>query len=540
MAFDPTKLQGAQQVSGKALDSTNKAFDPTKLQGAQSLSFSPQADKPEEKSVMRKIGDFLTSGTQATAETVGAVGASLTGVTDKIEESRRREADARFKLARQLRFAESEEEKQRIKNLLNQSLQVDSALAQVPALNKSAKQVFGDSMMFGMELLGGGVLELGVKSIGKGAVKKGVKEVVKEGAKTGAGFGAVGGTALALQEDGTLSETVTGAAAGAALGAGLGASLGFVGIAAGKGAEQVSVPFQRHSRRRQKKLQKNINDLVGKITQGKTKDLAASRRALTELDTTGVKTYQDLSSAVDEHIGLLAEKVDDKLNRRPSTRKLEKLTQDIDGEEFNPVVEALNDLDELYTTTRDVKEMVRIRSLKNEAAEIGLSARRINDIAREYGSEFGTKAFSAAGEPRTSVNAQTYENTRTAVKELARGFMPDDATRQLDRAMSDMYTLKRVTDKMVEKVNTSIQKLHQRGLIERFGGGVVEVIDALSGHLLRGGVSKLIPRGRGEKVLQPFELQELLQKNLKNLDKLLAGTDEDVIKALKNPEQAGK
>ena len=151
----------------------------------------------------------------------------------------------------------------------------------------------------------------------------------------------------------------------------------------------------------------------------------------------------------------------------------------------------------------------------------GLTAAEINQIAREYGTEFGSKAFSArTGDPLTSTNAQAFENIRTGVKESSRSFLKTDAARALDKGVSDMIRTKKLVDTMAEKVNALEQRVTKRNIVERVGRGIGTAIDMATFGGLRAFVARIFPSNVGLKVQNSLDMQNALASNLRKLGEM--------------------
>jgi hypothetical protein len=264
--------------------------------------------------------------------------------------------------------------------------------------------------------------------------------------------------------------------------------------------------------------------IANKILAGGSTDLAKlGAKVLPTIDLTGVKTYSDLSQRLGSAIDTNMAEVDKHFASSPEPVKLTDLTQRSKGiASINYVSEALKNLHELYTKTRDVRAAGQIKSVMDKARTVGLTPSEINMLARKYGTEFGDKAFSKrSGDPLTSVNAQAYENVRTGLKETARSLLKDDSAKVLDKNTSDMIRVKKRADLLREKVNDLEAKIEQRGLLTRAGRAVGGAADVLTGGVVRGFVQKfLLDSNRGNKSFNYKGLEENLNKNIKKMNYL--------------------
>jgi hypothetical protein len=268
------------------------------------------------------------------------------------------------------------------------------------------------------------------------------------------------------------------------------------------------------------------NAIIGKILQGKPSDIGSGTRALQLIDIQGIKTYSDLSQVMKSKIENLARAVDEKLGVDETPQTLSELTvkTNVGGKivSSNYVKMALDGLKEVYQKSNDPANAERINQIIEKADNTGLTAKEVNYIAREFGTEFGTKAFSAkTGEALTSINATGYENIRSGVKNTARQLMPDAGTKAIDKQIADLYNTKRLTDKMVEKVNSLEQRVEKRNWIEKSARAAGIAVDLITFGGVKAFVTKLFfPSNVGLKTLNSLDLEAQLTKNLKIIDKL--------------------
>jgi hypothetical protein len=189
--------------------------------------------------------------------------------------------------------------------------------------------------------------------------------------------------------------------------------------------------------------------------------------------------------------------------------------------EQNFVQTALDHLTELYTKVNDPVEVKNAEELLRKAEAQGLTKVEVNNLARQYGSEFKSKAFNAkSGDALTSVNAQAYENVRRGLKDVARRGMSAKA-KEIDETMSHIYNTKRLIDQNVEKINELRQKTDPRGLGAKIGGGALNIIDTLTMGTVKGAFKKMFPRNMGLKTKNWLDAEESLARNLKIIDKAL-------------------
>jgi cytochrome c553 len=352
-------------------------------------------------------------------------------------------------------------------------------------------------------LLGVGSLITDFATLGAGKVaKEAVAPVIKEGLET-----AVGATKNAVKEG--VESTVN------------------------KGFEVTSKAVKKL-----KAPEKTKSQAVGQVTQALPKDAKAVERAMTQIDTTGVETYSDFAKKIKDTVPTLAKKVDDELEKDSKSYLLKELAVKTTSEggksvKTNYVEKAIKDLAELYTKIGDNTNAQNARETMVKAMTTGLRKKEVNDLARTYGQEFGEKAFGKTGDALTSVNAQAFENTRSGLKDTARQGLGKEA-QAIDKQLSDVYTLQRYNDKMVDAVSKLSNRINERGLGEKIGHYVTKYGDVLTGGTLRGLVGGLLPRGVGNKVLNALDLEEALKANLAIINKAIdAKTDDALITAVK-------
>lgn len=273
-------------------------------------------------------------------------------------------------------------------------------------------------------------------------------------------------------------------------------------------------------------LTDDLSKTIGRVVQSTDEDISSAKNALREIDTSSITTYEELAKAVkDKSKGLLAAQ-DEILNSVPKIHPIKTFTKTV-GEgrnsvKMNFVERALDGLEELYTKSGAAEDLVRIRNLKNAK---GLSAKNINDLAREYGRGF--KAFSdASGQPLTSVNAKMYENVRKGLKEVSRGLMPNNATKAIDESLTSLITTGELADNMVDSVRKLTNKLETRGILSQIASKIGGGVDLMLGRTPSSLFTSLLLRGNvGQKTLNSLQLQEALPKNLKMIQKLTEQLD---------------
>ena len=300
------------------------------------------------------------------------------------------------------------------------------------------------------------------------------------------------------------------------------------------GAEQVknaqSLISDARSARRTAQVaaqQEKVQTAVERITQAGDDPRAVEQatRALSDIDTSNIKTYEELNDAFDDRIVALSRQVDARLESTPDTFKPDDFAKTTKvGDEVvkeSPISEALDGLENAYAKSGEAVGAAHIRQLKQKFVTEGLTLKEANDLAREYGIEFRDRAFTKLGDPKAGYNAENYENVRKGVKEVIRDKMPDDTTKQLDQKMSDIYATRDMTRKLSDKVAKLEQRIKNRTLAQKAGGALAALLDFGTAGVLRGFVAKILPSNVGNKAMNSIEIQAELQKNLRQIEKLL-------------------
>ena len=319
---------------------------------------------------------------------------------------------------------------------------------------------------------------------------------------------------------------------------------GTVGLGVGaKNAVKASAPLvsQQLAKRQATKIAAetaNAEKIVGQIIQGTPDDIVSAKKALSSIDVKDIKTYEDLSSTLENRIKTVSEALDNTLEQTPTYNNLLKIG-DMDkaikvGNQTvrnNYVDEALTQLRDFYTKTNNIERKTVIEQMIQKGNTEGLSVKELNDIAKLHGQDLN--AFNASGELASGLSKQAAENTRKGVKSTAREIFGGDAYAQADGELTNLLNTKKLIDDVATKVNTLKQRVDERGLGEKVGRLVFQVADKFTGGGLKGFVQSFIPRGQGLKVMNALDLESALQKNLKAIDKALnQKTEKGMIESL--------
>lgn len=279
-----------------------------------------------------------------------------------------------------------------------------------------------------------------------------------------------------------------------------------------------------------KTVDEAVNGLVGKITQAKPKDLNQVKKALNEVDTSGVKTYSDLKTAAKDSITSLSEAQDELLGGVKEVYDINKFSKQLAGEEQNFIKDAFKGLEEHYRKSNDLAKLDELLTLKNKAESTGITINEINSLARKYSADMPS-AFTATGEASTSVTKQAYENTRKGLKETFRNALPSeikDSSIMLDDKVSSLYRLKDYSSKMEDKVQVLYNKVNERGLLEQLARKLGQAADLATFKTVSGFTkSFVVPSNVGLKVMNSIDLEKQLANNLTKLDNLLNSSMSD-------------
>jgi hypothetical protein len=128
-----------------------------------------------------------------------------------------------------------------------------------------------------------------------------------------------------------------------------------------------------------------------------------------------------------------------------------------------------------------------------------------------------------------------YENTRKAIKDVARSGINGEKAKLADQTMSSILNTQTLIKKNIEAVNKLQQRIQEMGLLGKFGHAVTKYADLLTGGTIRGVIGGLLPRGAGYKVMNALDLEEVLGRNLNIINNAIkSGKEADIQKILNN------
>ena len=270
---------------------------------------------------------------------------------------------------------------------------------------------------------------------------------------------------------------------------------------------------------------KSTEETIGKIIQGETSDIPMAIDALNAIDTSKIKTRPELSKTLQTAKEELMNVVDTELAKDSRVLPLDNYVIRVKNEagqevKTDVIRNAFTDLKELFASTADDLSLSNLELLEQKALNEGLTHQEVNNLARLYSQEFGAKAFNKLGDPLTSVNAQRFQNTRSGLKQAARGGLGfGEEAAQADRLYSAMENTQRLIDKGVEGVNKLQQRVQERGILEKLSRNVVNTLNTLSGGTLKGAASAVFPSNVGLKTLNWLDLEKQLGKDLEFINK---------------------
>lgn len=270
-------------------------------------------------------------------------------------------------------------------------------------------------------------------------------------------------------------------------------------------------------------LSKKAQNLAGQVTQ-QTQNLDDAVKAVRELgDVSSIQTHDDLFKAASARVKSLSAAQDEVFagvtEVKPMSKFEEVFTSGTAKVKANPVTDAFDGLEELYTKTGNHQKLAEITQLRAIAKYRGLQAGEVNQLARDFG--IGWKSFSdKTGQPLTSLNAQKYENIRSAVKKAARGMMPNKASVKLDEELGRAIRIRDAARALGEAVQKAQNKLSQNPNLANAAskiGASVDVLLARAPSTFFRSILRGVPdTGR----LGAIEIEKALPKNLKLIQDL--------------------
>lgn len=279
-----------------------------------------------------------------------------------------------------------------------------------------------------------------------------------------------------------------------------------------------------------KNLTKNTNeakDTAGRIIQWDIGSQSEAVNALKQVDTKGVKTYKDLSSKIGTRKTTIAKQVDEILGKETKTYNgtTSKKVDMPDGSYRTlwqtPIQDWIDDLKALYEKLGDQENLLKMKYWEDKLMWEGLTVKEMNDLAKLHWMEFRNKAFNKDWSPKFSDIGVKFEENRKNMKEYVRDLLPDDTTKNLDRAYHELVDTQYYVDKMAESVNKLTQKLKNKSLFEKIWWWIGGIVNSLTGGWIKSFVSKFLPSGAaGNAFNNALDMEKELPKLLNRLDDL--------------------
>lgn len=288
---------------------------------------------------------------------------------------------------------------------------------------------------------------------------------------------------------------------------------------------------------------RTVSDVTRRVIQGGTKDIPLAEQAFKSLDTKGVTTRQELSDRLKTAMENQMDIVDTELGKNTTPIPMKDLVvkaKNNAGQEIrtNVVSNALDHLKQFYNDAGDAVSASNVQLIKDKAVQEGLTHQEVNNIARMYSEEFGSKAFNKMGDPLTSVNAQMYENTRTGLKQIARSGISGPEATAADRLYSAMSNTKKLIDKGVEGVSKLEGRIQNRNILQKLSYTGAKLVNTLTGGALKAGVEALGVSNIGNKIDNWMGLEKSLKNDLEFIRK--ANSIKEDSKLIKFIEETAK
>lgn len=448
----------------------------------------------ENASVVRQflpaVADTVIKSEKAFGETLGGAMATApqykfdgTGkseaisATDRINQSAIDTSESNRALAKLLNDPKtSEEQKARIRQQLGQDVQVETADKLVPAVNKTATQIYGEGLGVALDIASAGQYGVGTKTaqsfkllpaaeqaaniaskpVAKTAAEafvQGAKQYGKEGAAMGSGFGA----SQAMQEDKNAKEILGSTVINGVTGGMLGGIMG--GMAERKkfllpqqaekmkqkAVEQYKRGLQATKEKYKETTEKIIPDLLDQNVWGTRRSLLKKAEAGISLSE---KEYEKLGELVGvTKIDGLLKTIDDEISKNTLTSGRVSFLNE-------PRVRALKEL------RADILAVDALDNIQDATA----SMQKLRELSQSYGKE--------VYETRKSQKTIMDNKTLSQVKKV------DGAIRQL--LASDPRNAKYSGINKIYTLNSSLADVLNETAIRKEGRGVVNLIRSLS------------------------------------------------------------
>lgn len=235
-----------------------------------------------------------------------------------------------------------------------------------------------------------------------------------------------------------------------------------------------------------------------------------------EQDLSKIKTYSQLEKTLQAQNTRDLNSVTAELLKDTTKYRLENFEINKNRLKFNPVKDAINSLKELGTKTSDTNLLAKVNDFSLKAKKGELLQNDVNELAKLLGNK--QNAFSQSGTILKNTNAIKAENTRLALKEIARtGMSPDVAN--LDKLVSERIQVAKLAETMSNKVAKEIQKAQQSSVLKKIIGAGVGVADTITGNILTSTI-RTLGKASGLTLSDSVKASQLEKELIKNLKKL--------------------
>lgn len=272
----------------------------------------------------------------------------------------------------------------------------------------------------------------------------------------------------------------------------------------------------------------------------KAKEIPAFQKAVSAVNVEGVETFADLNTRFKQAIPEIAKKVDDELVKDTTMYKIEdllvpQLTKSGKEIKTDYITRSIDGLKDLYTKLGDDVAKADIEELEVKAKTQGLTRLDVNNLARQYNTEYGNKAFTATGDIKQGFNAEVYESTRKGLKDIARQGIGGEQAKALDESLSAIYDAQKLAERNANAVQAMKTRIEEKGWIGEGVRKAFELSDILTGGAVRAIRDTVLARGSAQKLQNVLELENKLKKNLEVINKALkAKTEGQATKILQN------
>jgi hypothetical protein len=441
----------------------------------------------KKKSTLRKVGDFFTKGTQKFAETLGTAASVIDPKTKKLREETIAKTNEQVDLL--LQQAKTEPDKERAKKYLEAAQKLadteDIDIFNRPEYQKTAKQVLGEALETGLEIVSFGTFGAGQIPTALKVLKPGQKilKSTVSGAKVGAGFSGLFGVSEALQQDKSGLQIAGAGLLGAGTGGLFGGLLG--GTVTG-GTQGINAIISRAS-----KLTNQGKKLLGEAAYNK---LLQTSRDLVKMSSTASKNEAKWNKNTPEF--LANEFIIDEKTLKPKSilqlidsdgRRLEN-TEAINAlrKKYNEESRAFNSLlkdsgEYVSLNNFKTKSLNSLDDLKSRGTDYDDAVRQLNREINAYSKNFKDRGIVDGDD--LLIKIDDFNKIKSGLWAKTSNFNPNQA----DKLLSDVsYRMGQTAKDMIEDTvqDTAVKKMNQR--LGDFASAI-NVLEKAQGKVVPGG-----------------------------------------------------